>query len=541
MKTLRDKVEELINYEKIEIKEIYCIYVYGSCLYNSLTEKSDLDLTIILENSNSEMKQVLMKGYEYSIHYLSIKGYKKKIEDYEVDILQSLWIPDELLFYPNFEFFNFRKEFKIDLEKLQRNTIQCLIGCRAKSKHNYSKDKKLSLKNLVHGLRYLLFASQILKKGCIYNYSEGNLYFKEIFELNFHFWKDYDDYYYPISDKLKEKLLNELEDERSKFKDLNMKEFIDKYDLYELKRLFSIDNQEMNDLIILERSELSQLKYHIVNENFPFILTKYKRNIIGCGIKIINPYDIHYNSLKDFEIYKYYLKDFHILYFHKEWNVYSKDEKRFWEYWNIMGYKFDHIDQFCYIFQFISNSLILSYKINLKDFTFELGCENFNCIEKLNFKDDIEMMDSLFNIQEHCGYLLKSSKNSYQLYLPPISQMKIKKEQLLCEHNIDQYLNVIKFHNKKDLDQLFQDDLYKLLSESFFRLCKKINEILTQIKEERDIFDQKWRIISKYLLEIFQSKQTSEKYFKLFNIKSLRIILDKLLGVNKKYFEIKIG
>lgn len=177
----------------------------------------------------------------------------------------TLWTPEDLIIFENKEMKSFRtNEFILDIKKMER----CMVGesqmCVSKSKRLFKFDKKKSLKNIVHGIRYLLFGIQIIEKGKIYNYSEANDYFNEILKLNFSRWEEYYSVYKPTYEKLKAKITNMVMVEKiiySKYEcprnyKLSTLDFIHENTLNDLTRLYSIEYQYLNkDLIVLKSNK----------------------------------------------------------------------------------------------------------------------------------------------------------------------------------------------------------------------------------------------------------------------------------------------
>lgn len=85
-------------------------------------------------------------------------------------------------------------DFSFTIKKIQIE-YSSLIDSRhnfTKAKRSFEKEKneKKAKKNLIHGLRYLNWAVQILEKGEIYNVSEGNELWFEIKDLKVQDWME---------------------------------------------------------------------------------------------------------------------------------------------------------------------------------------------------------------------------------------------------------------------------------------------------------------------------------------------------------------
>lgn len=83
-------------------------------------------------------------------------------------------------------------------------------------------------KELVHCVRYLLFAIQILKHGRIVDYGEANIMWKEMLEVRF---LQYFETFQQISSEPTEKLVHQCSERISKYKDI-LKNVMQTYKLY---------------------------------------------------------------------------------------------------------------------------------------------------------------------------------------------------------------------------------------------------------------------------------------------------------------------
>jgi hypothetical protein len=250
-------LELVVKALQLDSEKIQAIYQFGSRLYQSHTENSDYDLFIIYDDSVDS----IIESTEYNIsgHLLCVKKFKESLDSHNAVITPMLWIDKQFIIFENDELFNIRKSFMIDLKKLERGYLREENICLLKSKRLYSSDKKKSLKNLVHGIRYLMFALQISKNGKIDDYTVANSYYQKMISLEFDSWQEYMNEFKEFYDNLHEELKNYVFEEKTKAYEKYNKlstekllviQFLRENELCNLKRLFSVNIQFLDDGLI---------------------------------------------------------------------------------------------------------------------------------------------------------------------------------------------------------------------------------------------------------------------------------------------------
>ena len=79
------------------------LYPYGSTLYNTTTENSDIDLVAIIDVAGDMYFQY--ENEDVDIHFLSISIYKKQLEDHNIMALECHYNPNPYIpLSPTFEF-----------------------------------------------------------------------------------------------------------------------------------------------------------------------------------------------------------------------------------------------------------------------------------------------------------------------------------------------------------------------------------------------------------------------------------------------------
>jgi hypothetical protein len=270
---------------QLEKNKIQAIYQFGSRVYQSHTKDSDYDIFIIY---NDDSVDEIKESFEFNIsgHLLNVKKFKESLDSHNAVVTPMLWIDEQFNIFENEELLNIRKSFMIDLKKLERGFLREENVCLLKSKRLYSSDKKKSLKNLVHGIRYLMFALQIAKNGKIDDYTVANSYYHKIISLEFDSWQEYMNEFKEFYEKLHEELKEYVFEEKTKVYEKYNKpstekllviQFLKENELRNLKRLFSVNIQFLEGGLIhlLSDSKFSNMSCPINQEcRTPIILDK---------------------------------------------------------------------------------------------------------------------------------------------------------------------------------------------------------------------------------------------------------------------------
>lgn len=163
------KILELINKNitenyNIDSNKIVGIYPYGSILYGTANEKSDLDLVVIVDMSEEDYLQY--ESQEYDIHYMSINHYKKKLEEHDIMALEC--------FYNNNPILKYSVDFELNKPQLRKKISAICNNSWAKAGKKLElvdEDDYIGLKSLFHSFRILSFGINLASKNEI-NYTK---------------------------------------------------------------------------------------------------------------------------------------------------------------------------------------------------------------------------------------------------------------------------------------------------------------------------------------------------------------------------------
>ena len=137
------------NYD-IDPDNVKGVYPYGSILYETTTDKSDLDLVVIVDMIKNDYLQY--ESEDLDIHFMSEKHYKNILKEHDIMALECFYNPSPYLAYP--------VEFELDKVEL-RKVISARCGnswSKARKKLEIEEeDDYIGLKSLFHSFRMLSF------------------------------------------------------------------------------------------------------------------------------------------------------------------------------------------------------------------------------------------------------------------------------------------------------------------------------------------------------------------------------------------------
>ena len=149
------------------------VYPYGSILYNTITDKSDLDLVVIVDMVKNDYLQY--ESEDLDIHFLSINYYNQLLQKHDIMALECYFNKTPYLAYET--------EFKLDLPTLRKSISHVASNSwvKAKKKVNLEdEDDYIGYKSLFHSFRIPILGTQIARFGEIKNFRDGNVYWTRI-------------------------------------------------------------------------------------------------------------------------------------------------------------------------------------------------------------------------------------------------------------------------------------------------------------------------------------------------------------------------
>jgi predicted nucleotidyltransferase len=185
-----------------KVENIYCIFLFGSRLYNCHRETSDYDFISIVGGSYFDNSKLLESdGVNVNCYHIDYVKYLIRMNVVWVLMLCSQYFPQHCVYLRNIELrFDFEHDF--DLHCL-KNTVH------TDSAHNWAKAKKycvqkgfrdedISRKNVIHAIRHLRLALQLCRNHVIDDFECANDVWRELFidvKQDFESWEQQWNYY----------------------------------------------------------------------------------------------------------------------------------------------------------------------------------------------------------------------------------------------------------------------------------------------------------------------------------------------------------
>lgn len=173
-------------FKKIDKDNIVAAYNYGSVVYGTNTEKSDVDIILVVHAVTPEVSNLINehKNSKSDKLNIDIQAYTKeefiqKIHEHEISILECLFLPEKDKLIENIKW-----DFHLKLPLLRKSISEKASNSWVKAKKKLIVEKDynpyIGLKSAWHSLRILNFGIQIATYGKIVNYAVTNELFQPI-------------------------------------------------------------------------------------------------------------------------------------------------------------------------------------------------------------------------------------------------------------------------------------------------------------------------------------------------------------------------
>lgn len=196
------KMETILNKYKQDNNILNC-YIYGSHIYKSNDEFSDIDLILIVKE-----KQI---SENIDIHIFTVEEFQTLLNNMDIKALECFFIIDEFKFENHIFTFNYNES---NLRK-SISTISNNSWVKSKKKITVLGDYDLrcGLKSLFHSIRILDYGIQISKYKKIISFETYSYILKDLHKLSNEFsfvdlWEKMNTKYHPLFKKLKSEFKN---------------------------------------------------------------------------------------------------------------------------------------------------------------------------------------------------------------------------------------------------------------------------------------------------------------------------------------------
>jgi len=159
--------DEVISRSGFHPSRVKNIYVFGSQVYGTTTQKSDWDFIMIANTPNTSEE---IKSEDFNIHVLTQEHFLLNLKKHHSSSVEAYFTPP---------IFRLKEDVQIDW---QPNTSSLRHSFSHISSNSWVKCKKklgqgdyyIGIKSLFHSLRIPLFGIQIAQTGSIYDFSVAN-------------------------------------------------------------------------------------------------------------------------------------------------------------------------------------------------------------------------------------------------------------------------------------------------------------------------------------------------------------------------------
>lgn len=174
------------------------IYHYGSFVYGTHNpEKSDYDYIVIVPDEQTELDKQQMEYNNNQYSFYTKNTWQQKLDNNDVDAIETYFLPQKFIIKETEHFVT-----RIQTQKIRENfskvASNSFVKCKKKLTVEKDYNPRVAKKSLWHSIRILKFGIQILKGGCIYDYTEANHLYNKIVENENDDWGYYKENYQKI-------------------------------------------------------------------------------------------------------------------------------------------------------------------------------------------------------------------------------------------------------------------------------------------------------------------------------------------------------
>lgn len=221
-----------------------------------------------------------------------------------------------------------RELFYVDFEKMITSFVGEKNVCLNKAKKYFKEDKRKSLKNIVHVIRYFLFGIQILEKQKIQDFTCANQYYFDIMKRNYDSLENYFEEFMPIIEKIGKKFLDIAGSMLKKRNQWNKKigkftflEFLKEHPVEDLQHFFKVKIEEGNCAYNISCKELD----HVISRECNCLVLSKDKKLLAYSHESLD-LNRDYKSLKGKRL------SLHTYYFNPEYEFcYYSPEEKIWK------------------------------------------------------------------------------------------------------------------------------------------------------------------------------------------------------------------
>lgn len=174
-------------------------FYFGSTVYGTITEKSDIDIVCIVPDSIATFDDCYNKICQIDspdntqYQFIAESTWLDMITNHHVYVLEALWLPEKYIITGDMS--KYRELFHLDKWSLRKTISSIAENAYAKAHKKMTVEKDFDLykaqKSLFHSFRILEFGRQIGTYNKIIDYTAANEYWDAISSMNTSNWEEY--------------------------------------------------------------------------------------------------------------------------------------------------------------------------------------------------------------------------------------------------------------------------------------------------------------------------------------------------------------
>lgn len=182
---------------KLKDEDVLNVYMYGSHVYGTNSEKSDHDFIVVAKDTCHDQDSLSSSWRNLNATIYSQSSFQEKLNLHKISALECFFLPKDKILRSSIVF-----PFKVQ-KSILRSSISEKAShswVKASKKFIVEKDKDIYIgkKSLFHSLRIIDFGTQIAKEGAIINYASSNEIWEEIITNPSVNWEDYKNQYHDL-------------------------------------------------------------------------------------------------------------------------------------------------------------------------------------------------------------------------------------------------------------------------------------------------------------------------------------------------------
>lgn len=162
--------DDIISASGFHPSRVFCVYVFGSRVYGTSSDKSDWDIIMVANNSVDSTELSGLKRGIYNIHVYTPKKFKEDLDWHRINNLECIFAPDWAKLKEDIKW-----DFKLDTAKLRHAISHISSNSWVKCKKKLAQNEYYAgIKSMFHSIRIPMFGLQIANFGKIVDFSEAN-------------------------------------------------------------------------------------------------------------------------------------------------------------------------------------------------------------------------------------------------------------------------------------------------------------------------------------------------------------------------------